>query len=221
MFTGIVEETGKLLGLEQSGSAAKIKIAASLVLDGTKIGESIAVNGVGLTATDIAQNFFVADVMPETLRRSNLGTLKNGNTVNLERAMPCGGRFGGHIVSGHIDGIGKISMIQNEANAIWFYISAPSEILKLIVPKGSVALDGISLTVAKVDSAQFAVSVIPHTQAQTNLLFKKSGDIVNIENDIIGKYIQKLFGQNDFSSDDLRQKNEEKITEDFLRKNNF
>ncbi len=221
MFTGIVEETGKLLGLEQSGSAAKIKIAASLVLDGTKIGESIAVNGVCLTATDIAQNFFVADVMPETLRRSNLGTLKNGNTVNLERAMPCGGRFGGHIVSGHIDGIGKISMIQNEANAIWFYISAPSEILKLIVPKGSVALDGISLTVAKVDSAQFAVSVIPHTQAQTNLLFKKSGDIVNIENDIIGKYIQKLFGQNDFSSDDLRQKNEEKITEDFLRKNNF
>lgn len=221
MFTGIVEETGKLLGLEQSGSAAKIKIAASLVLEGTKIGESIAVNGVCLTATDIAQNFFVADVMPETLRRSNLGTLKNGNTVNLERAMPCDGRFGGHIVSGHIDGIGEISMIQNEANAIWFYISAPSEILKLIVPKGSVALDGISLTVAKVDSAQFAVSVIPHTQAQTNLLFKKSGDIVNIENDIIGKYVQKLFGQNDFFSDDLRQKNEEKITEDFLRKNNF
>lgn len=221
MFTGIIEEIGKFLNLEQSGSSVKIKIAASLVLGGTKIGESIAVNGVCLTVTDIAQNFFVADLMPETLRRSNLGTLKNGDVVNLERAMPCDGRFGGHIVSGHIDGIGKISTIQSEANAIWFYISAPSEILKLIVEKGSVALDGISLTVAKIDSAQFAVSVIPHTQTQTNLLLKKSGDIVNIENDIIGKYVQKFFGQNDFSSSDLPQKNAGKITEDFLRKNNF
>lgn len=221
MFTGIIEETGKLLGLEQSGTSAKIKIAASIVLDGTKIGDSIAVNGVCLTATDIAKNFFVADVMPETLRRSNLGALKNGDIVNLERAMPCDGRFGGHIVSGHIDGIGKISAIQNEANAIWFYVSAPDEILNLVVPKGSVALDGISLTVAKINSAQFAVSVIPHTQTQTNLLFKKIGDIVNIENDIIGKYVQKFFGQGDFSSINLRKKSEEKITEDFLRKNNF
>lgn len=221
MFTGIIEETGKLLGLEQSGTSAKIKIAASIVLDGTKIGDSIAVNGVCLTANDIAKNFFVADVMPETLRRSNLDALKNGDIVNLERAMPCDGRFGGHIVSGHIDGIGKISAIQNEANAIWFYVSAPDEILNLVVPKGSVALDGISLTVAKVDSAQFAVSVIPHTQTQTNLLFKKIGDIVNIENDIIGKYVQKFFGQGDFSSINLRKKSEEKITEDFLRKNNF
>lgn len=219
MFTGIIEETGKLLGLEQSDSSAKIKIAASLVLDGTKIGDSIAVNGVCLTVTDIAKNFFIADVMPETLRRSNLGALKNGDIVNLERAMSCDGRFGGHIVSGHIDGIGKISAIQSEANAIWFYISAADEILNLVVPKGSVALDGISLTVAKIDSAQFAVSVIPHTQTQTNLLLKKSGDIVNIENDIIGKYVQKLFGQSD--SSDLPQKNAGKITEDFLRKNNF
>ncbi len=219
MFTGIIEETGKFLHLEQSGSSAKIKIAASIVLGGTKIGESIAVNGVCLTVTDIAQNFFVADVMPETLRRSNLGTLENGDVVNLERAMPCDGRFGGHIVSGHIDGVGKISAIQSEANTIWFYISAPSEILKLIVEKGSVALDGISLTVAKTDSTQFAVSVIPHTQTQTNLLLKKTGDIVNIENDIIGKYVQKFFEQND--SSDLPQKNAGKITEDFLRKNNF
>lgn len=221
MFTGIIEETGKLLGLEQSDSSAKIKIAASLVLDGTKIGDSIAVNGVCLTVTDIAKNFFIADVMPETLRRSNLGALKNGDIVNLERAMPCDGRFGGHIVSGHIDGVGKISAIQSEANAIWFYISAADEILNLVVPKGSVALDGISLTVAKVNSAQFAVSVIPHTQTQTNLLLKKIGDIVNIENDIIGKYVQKFFGQGDFSSINLRKKSEEKITEDFLRKNNF
>ena len=221
MFTGIIEETGKFLSLEQSGDSAKIKIAASFVLDGTKIGDSIAVNGTCLTAIDVAQNFFIADLMLETLRRSNLGALKNGDVVNLERAMSCNGRFGGHIVSGHIDGIGKISSIQSEANAIWFYISAPSEILSLIVPKGSVALDGISLTVAKVDSTQFAVSVIPHTRVHTNLLFKKSGDIVNIENDIIGKYVQKLFGQNDFSPNKLRQKSEEKITEDFLLKNNF
>lgn len=221
MFTGIIEETGKLLGLEQSGSSAKIKIAASLVLGGTKIGDSIAVNGVCLTVVEIAHNFFVADAMPETLRRTNLGALKNGDVVNLERAMPCDGRFGGHIVSGHIDGIGKISAIQNEANAIWFYISAPGEILDLIVPKGSIALDGISLTVAKIDSAQFAVSVIPHTQTQTNLLFKKSGDTVNIENDIIGKYVQKFLRQDDFRSNFSLQKNDEKITEDFLRKNNF
>lgn len=221
MFTGIIEETGKLLGLEQSGSSAKIKIAASLVLGGTKIGDSIAVNGVCLTVVEIAHNFFVADAMPETLRRTNLGTLKNGDVVNLERAMPCDGRFGGHIVSGHIDGIGKISEIQNEANAIWFYISAPGEILNLIVPKGSVVLDGISLTVAKIDSTQFAVSVIPHTQSQTNLLFKKSGDTMNIENDIIGKYVQKFLGKNDFLSNFSSQKSYEKITEEFLRKNNF
>lgn len=221
MFTGIIEETGKFLALEQSGSSAKIKIAASLVLGGTKIGDSIAVNGVCLTVVEIAHNFFVADAMPETLRRTNLGALKNGDVVNLERAMPCDGRFGGHIVSGHIDGIGKISEIQNEANAIWFHISAPGEILNLIVPKGSVALDGISLTVAKIDSAQFAVSVIPHTQSQTNLLFKKSGDTVNIENDMIGKYVQKFLRQNDFHSNFSSEKSDEKITEEFLRKNNF
>lgn len=221
MFTGTIEETGKLLGLEQSGSSAKIKIAATIVLGGTKIGDSIAVNGVCLTVTEIANNFFVADAMPETLRRSNLGALKNGNVVNLERAMPCDGRFGGHIVSGHIDGIGKISAIQNEANAIWFHISAANEILNLIVPKGSVALDGISLTVAKIDSTQFAVSVIPHTQTHTNLLLKKLGDTVNIENDIIGKYVQKFFGKNYFDVNASSQKSDEKITEDFLRKNNF
>lgn len=221
MFTGIIEETGKLMGLEQSGSAAKIKIAARLVLEQTKIGDSIAVNGVCLTVVDIARSFFVADAMPETLRRSNLGTLKNGDVVNLERAMPCDGRFGGHIVSGHIDGIGKISAIQNEANAIWFYVSAPSEILELIVPKGSVALDGISLTVANSDSTQFAVSVIPHTQTQTNLFSKKPGDTVNIENDIIGKYVQKFFGKGDFCSDVSPRNSDEKITEEFLRRNNF
>ena len=221
MFTGIIEETGKLLGLEQSGSSAKIKIAASIVLGGTKIGDSIAVNGVCLTVTEISNNFFVADAMPETLRRSNLGALKNGDVVNLERAMSCDGRFGGHIVSGHIDGIGQISAIQNEANAIWFHISAANEILNLIVPKGSVALDGISLTVAKIDSTQFAVSVIPHTQTHTNLLFKKLCDTVNIENDIIGKYVQKFLGKNDFDANASSQKSDEKITEDFLRKNNF
>ncbi len=188
MFTGIIEETGTIL----SAGNGKICIAAQKVLDGTKIGDSIAVNGVCLTVTNMESLSFTADVMNETLSRSNLGSLKKGSQVNLERAMAADGRFGGHFVSGHIDGTGKILKVRNDGNAVWVYISAQRTILNLIIEKGSVAIDGISLTVAKVDEKEFAVSVIPHTGEETTLLSKKAGDIVNLENDVIGKYVQKL-----------------------------
>ena len=190
MFTGIIEETGTII----SAGNGKICVAAKKVLGGTKIGDSIAVNGVCLTVTGMDSGSFTADVMNETLNRSNLGTLKKGSRINLERAMAADGRFGGHFVSGHIDGTGTILKMQNDGNAVWVYISTLPPILNLIIEKGSVAIDGISLTVAKVDEKEFAVSVIPHTGEETTLLDKKAGDIVNLENDIIGKYVQKLMG---------------------------
>ncbi len=193
MFTGIIEETGTIL----SAGNGKIRIAAQKVLGGTKTGDSIAVNGVCLTVTEMTSCGFTADVMPETLSRSNLGSLKKGGRVNLERAMAADGRFGGHFVSGHIDGTGTILKMQNDGNAVWVYISAPRQILNLIIEKGSVAIDGISLTVAKIDEKEFAVSVIPHTGEETTLLNKKPGDIVNLENDVVGKYVQKLMSLRD------------------------
>lgn len=192
MFTGIIEETGtvkKIIGHQTSGF---IEIKAKKVLEGTNIGDSIAVNGVCLTVTKLQSDSFVADVMAETLRKTNLGSLPIGANVNLERAMAAGGRFGGHIVSGHIDGTGTIQCLKPEGNAVWVTIQAPAPILHLIVNKGSIAIDGISLTVAYVDDSVFKVSIIPHTGEETTLLKRKPGDIVNLENDVIGKYVEKL-----------------------------
>ncbi len=194
MFTGIIEEVGNISSLNISGTSGSIKVNAFAVLQNTKLGDSIAVNGVCLTVTHLENNSFTADVMAETFRRTNLGQLSNGSPVNLERAMAGNGRFGGHIVSGHIDGTGTISKIQKESNATWYYINAPQQILNLVVEKGSIAIDGISLTVAYVDKSTFAVSIIPHTSSQTILSTRKVGDTVNLENDIIGKYVQKLMG---------------------------
>ena len=192
MFTGIVEETGTIKKIEKGTSAGRLTIEADKVLQGSKIGDSIAVNGVCLTITGMSGHLFTADVMAETIRRSNLGTLSSGSKVNLERAMAADGRFGGHIVSGHIDGTGTIVSKIEEENAVWVQISTSSAILRLIVEKGSIAIDGISLTVAKVSESDFSVSIIPHTAKETTLLNKKSGDIVNLENDIIGKYVERL-----------------------------
>jgi riboflavin synthase len=194
LFTGIIEEIGSVKRVSVGGKSGSIEIAAKKVLDGTKVGDSIAVNGVCLTVTSLGSSSFTADVMAETLRRSSLGSLSVGNGVNLERAMAADGRFGGHLVSGHIDGTGTISKMQKEENAVWVHIQANSEILNLIVEKGSIAIDGISLTVAGVSDSEFSVSVIPHTAKETTLLSKKAGDTVNLENDIIGKYVQKLLG---------------------------
>lgn len=192
MFTGIVEEKGEVVEIKRNGTDSFIKIRTKKLLDGVRLGDSIAVNGVCLTVTKIDSNIFQADVMNETLKRSSLGSLSSGSQVNLERAMAADGRFGGHIVSGHIDGTGVISDIKNDGIAVWYTISADSGIMRYIVEKGSVAIDGISLTVAKVTEHDFSVSVIPHTAEVTILSSKKTGDIVNLENDIIGKYVEKL-----------------------------
>ena len=191
MFTGIVEELGRVRRIEPG----RITVAATTVLDGTRIGDSIAVNGVCLTVVAMGNGEFTADVMPETLRKSGLGQLHAGDPVDLERAMPADGRFGGHIVSGHIDGVGRVREVRSEGNARIFTIEAPRDILALVVEKGSIAIDGISLTVASVSATSFTVSIIPHTAAETVLATRRAGDTVNLENDIIGKYVQRLLGQ--------------------------
>jgi len=192
LFTGIVEELGQVKALSLRGNSGTLTVKAKKVLEGTKIGDSIAVNGVCLTVTNMKSSEFSADVMAETVRRSSLGSLQSGSYVNLERAMAADGRFGGHIVSGHIDGTGRIESMRREENAVWVTIACGEKILDLIVEKGSICIDGISLTVAAVTDRNFSVSVIPHTGEETILLKKKAGDPVNLENDIVGKYIQKF-----------------------------
>ena len=192
MFTGIVEEKGTVRYMQLTGESGVLAVKAKKVLERTKIGDSIAVNGVCLTVTSLQPDGFTADVMAETIRRSSLGSCKAGSQVNLERAMAADGRFGGHIVSGHIDGTGQIESMRREENAVWVTIACADKILDLIVEKGSICIDGISLTVAAVTKRNFSVSVIPHSGEETTLLKKKAGDPVNLENDIVGKYIQKF-----------------------------
>ena len=217
MFTGIVEETGRIKSIRGGGDSAVLEVEGSVVLEDVKLGDSIAVNGVCLTVTSHTASSFTADVMHETLNRSSLGQLAVGGSVNLERAMPADGRFGGHIVSGHIDGTGTIVSIRDDANATWYEIEAAPEILRYIVEKGSIAIDGISLTVAKVTDTTFSVSIIPHTSAQTTLSERRVGDIVNLENDIVGKYVEKLMKLEEPAS----PVRESKITEAFLIEHGF
>ena len=209
MFTGIVEETGIIKKFKISGHSGEITIKAEKVLEGTQLGDSIAVNGICLTVTSLGSDYFTADVMAETVRRSSLKEASSGDSVNLERAMAADGRFGGHIVSGHIDGTGTITKLFREENAVWITISAKPELLKYIVEKGSVCLDGVSLTVASVSDTDFKVSVIPHTGSETTLLRKKIGSTINIENDILAKYIEKIFS--------FKSVNKETLTMDLLR----
>lgn len=216
MFTGIIEEKGKVLRLEIGGEISRIHIQAKQVLEDTKIGDSIAVNGVCLTVVKRNDSGFTADVMPETLERSSLGVLKPGSSVNLERAMPANGRFGGHIVSGHIDGMGTISEVKRQGNAVWYRIAAPEQLMRYIVEKGSIAIDGISLTVAKVTERHFSVSIIPHTLGETILGEKKAGDIVNLENDVIGKYVERLLGR-----EEPKEQNTTTLTREFLLRAGF
>lgn len=192
MFTGIVEETGTLRSLSRGLKSCVIHVQCSTVLEDTRIGDSIAVNGICLTVTSMESGGFTADVMNETLSRSSLAQTRPGDPVNLERAMAANGRFGGHIVSGHIDGTGIIREIRDDDNAVWYTVEAPPEILRYVVEKGSIAIDGISLTVARVDDRSFQVSVIPHTRAVTALSSRRVGSPVNLENDIVGKYVEKL-----------------------------
>lgn len=213
MFTGIIEELGTIKKLSISGHSGQIMINASKVLEGTAVGDSIAVNGICLTVTAMGSDYFTADVMAETVRRSSLKDAVAGDYVNLERAMAANGRFGGHIVSGHVDGTGTIISMKKEENAVWVTISADPSIIKFIVEKGSVCLDGISLTVASVSSTDFKVSVIPHTGEETTLLKKKVGSLINIENDIVGKYVDRLLN--------YKEEKPSGITMDFLKEYDF
>lgn len=212
MFTGIIEEIGSIKALRRGAKSSVLTIEGSLIFEDLKLGDSVAVNGVCLTASAISQKSFTADVMHETLDRSSLGALKVGSHVNLERAMAANGRFGGHIVSGHIDGTGSITKLKRDDNAVWYTIGADPAILRYIVEKGSIAIDGISLTVATVTAHDFCVSIIPHTAGATILSEKRVGDVVNLENDVIGKYVEKLFVRTG------APKAKSGITSDFLSK---
>lgn len=195
MFTGIIEEIGKIKSITRSSRSVALEIQAKKVLEDTKVGDSIATNGICLTVTSLTGGGFRADVMPETMRRSNLGTLKPGDRVNLERALCLSSRLGGHIVAGHVDGTGRITDIQRDDIAVWITISADAQLLRYMIEKGSITVDGVSLTIAYVDEAVFRVSVIPHTQEETTLTGKHTGDIVNLENDMIARYVEKLMGK--------------------------
>lgn len=188
MFTGIIEEVGQLKNLRDG----RIEITCSKVLEDVKIGDSISANGICLTVVDFGEDFFAADVMPETLRKTSLAELNRGGFVNLERALKLGDRFGGHIVSGHIDGVGKILNIRAEGNALLIDVAAENFLLRQIAAKGSVALDGISLTVVDAVAESFSVSMIPHTREVTNFKSKRVGSPVNIETDILAKYVERL-----------------------------
>ena len=217
MFTGIIEETGTLERTWRGRDSAVLRIRACKVLTDVKPGDSIAVNGVCLTVTSFDTVGFTADVMHETLNRSSLGALQPGSRVNLERAMPANGRFGGHIVAGHVDGTGQVIQIRKDDNAVWYTISAQPEVLRYVVEKGSIAIDGISLTVASVSAADFSVSVIPHTVAVTNLGDRRAGDMVNLENDVVGKYIEKFM----LNRNETVQSEKTQLTREFLSRHGF
>ena len=202
MFTGIVEEIGRIKNVQRGAKSITFCIEASKVLEDTKIGDSICTNGVCLTVTDISpaaegKGWFKADVMPETIRKTSMAKLQVGSKVNLERALTLNTRLGGHIVSGHVDGVGHVVRKEQDDIAIWLWIECDTNLMRYIIPKGSVTLQGVSLTVAKVEATRFAVSLIPHTQEETTLHANVVGDVVNIETDIIAKYVEKLIVTND------------------------
>jgi riboflavin synthase len=217
MFTGLIEEVGEITSVTRKGNSAQITVKAGKILKDTKIGDSISTNGVCLTVTEKTSNTFTVDVMPETMNRSNLKNFKYGSKVNLERALRVGDRLDGHMVSGHVDGLGKIANYRKEDNAVWITIEADKSLLKYIIEKGSIAIDGTSLTVAYVDDRSFKVSIIPHTGEATTLLDKKIGDEVNLECDMVVKYIEKFMK---FEEDKPEESNSN-LNEDFLRQNGF
>jgi len=214
MFTGIIEEVGKVKEINNTGDGAVIIIEANKVLKDVKLGDSISTNGVCLTVKEFNNTGFQVDVMAETIRQSNLKYLSKGDLVNLERAVAVGDRLGGHMVSGHIDGVGRIISQEKEDNAIWIAINTTGELLKYIILRGSIAIDGVSLTVAHIDDSGFKVSIIPHTGITTTLIDKGIGELVNIECDMIGKYVEKLLVSNG-------KEVKKDISIDFLAKHGF
>lgn len=219
MFTGIIEEIGKVKSIERHANSIKLTVSAKKIMSDIHLGDSISTNGICLTVTTFTNDSFTVDVMPETMMTTNFKNLKVNDEVNLERALSVNSRLGGHIVSGHIDGIGTIIKKYNDDKAIRMSFATSPSILELIVKKGSIAIDGISLTVTDVDSTSFSVSIIEHTQGETTLTSKKIGDTVNLENDVIGKYVQKLFvGTRLVTSENQDNKG---ISLDFLESNGF
>jgi len=206
MFTGIIEEMGSLKDSKKGNESVHLTITANKVLENTQIGDSISTNGVCLTVVEMAEDFVTVDVMHETLKNTNLGQLKKGDSLNLERALTPSSRMGGHFVTGHVDGTGKIQAITQDGIAKRFTITVSDKLTSSMIEKGSVAVDGISLTLYKVTKNAFEISLIPHTQDVTTLMLKKVGDTVNIETDMIGKYIEKMLqSKENLSHDDLRK----------------
>lgn len=214
MFTGIVEEIGTVKNIVKKGKTLLLTINASIILEDVHLGDSISVNGVCLTVTGFTKNEFSVDVMPETFQASNLSTLVSSQKVNLERAMAANGRFGGHVVSGHIDGTGKIVSVKAMENAVIYKISIPSQFAKYCLQKGSITIDGTSLTIFEVETDIVTISLIPHTRSNTILGSKKVGDVVNIEFDLLGKYVEKMLGMNE-------TKKSSTITTSFLSQNGY
>lgn len=214
MFTGIVEEMGKIIKVQRGGSSIRLTIEGKKVMERISTGDSIAINGVCLTVTDFNKDQFTADIMPETLRKTNLRDIKPGEKVNIEQALTLNKFLGGHLVSGHIDGTGIITEVVKEDNAVWVSVKAGQDITQYIISKGSVALDGVSLTVARVEKDVFRVSLIPHSAQITILGNKKPGDEVNIECDMIGKYVKKFI-------DGMAGSSKQDITVEFLQKHGF
>lgn len=210
MFTGLVEETGSLRSVRREGRSLRLTVGARKVLEGVRVGDSIAVNGVCLTVTGLHADSFTADVMPETFEKTNLSESPVGALVNLERTMALGDRFGGHIVQGHVDGTGRIRAVRAEEIAVWCTVEAPPEIIRYMVPKGSIAIDGISLTVVDLGADSFRVSLIPHTFNVTAMAHRRPGDRVNLEVDILAKYVERLLTPRSSG-----------VTEAFLRKHGF
>lgn len=221
MFTGLIEEVGVLRSVSGGGEMMVLSIGASLIMDDLKIGDSVAVNGVCLTATSLGDRHFTVDVMPETYRNSTLKELKSGSRINLERAMAAGGRFGGHIVQGHVDGTGEIRSVKRNQNAVVFEIAPERrDLFKFIIPKGSITIDGISLTVVTAEAAAFTVSIIPHTLGETVLNHKRPGDRVNLECDVLGKYVDHLLHYGSRSGNE-EAAGSSKLSHDFLAANGF
>lgn len=211
MFTGIIEEIGRVRALRRGARSFTLEIEARKVLEGTQVGDSIATNGVCLTVTRMDEGGFAADVMPETVERTALKRLQPGSPVNLERALTLSSRLGGHLVAGHVDATGRIASRCEDDTALWLEVEAEPAVLRYVVEKGSIAIDGVSLTVARVGERSFSVSLIPHTQGVTTLHERRVGDRVNLENDMLVKYVEKLMGRAPQGG----------LTLDFLRENGF
>lgn len=221
MFTGLVAELGTVLSLTEDAATCRLAIKAHKVLTGLKLGDSVAVNGVCLTVVLLTGSSFTADVMPETLRSSNLGDLTPGKKVNLERTLRPDSGIDGHLVLGHVEGVGKINSVTNEVNAKVVRITAPTNLMKYIVPKGSIAIDGISLTVTTITDTDFGVSLIPTTAAVTTLGFKGVGDKVNLETDILAKYVERMLTYHSVSNESSNAQTTASLDKDFLFKNGF